>query len=245
MIIEKLKTPEKIQEECVIVIDVLRAFTTAAYAFAAGADKIIPVATVDEAFNLRKEYKDALLMGELDGKPIAGFDFGNSPTEIKKEDLTGRTLIQRTSSGTQGVVRSLTSKKILVGSFSVAEATLKRILNLNPDKATFIVTGRTDGDEDLAFAEYLEAKIKQKKEIDPTPFLERVKNSFDGKYYASNAVHSADYQDLIHATAIDEFHFAMQLFHNGSHPVIYPVNEFGITLCLANEKWTHSKIAKT
>lgn len=33
MIIEKLHIPHKVEAECVVVIDVLRAFTTAAYIF--------------------------------------------------------------------------------------------------------------------------------------------------------------------------------------------------------------------
>ncbi|MEJ2353582.1 MAG: 2-phosphosulfolactate phosphatase [Anaerolineales bacterium] len=90
----------------VVVIDVLRAFTTAAYAFWAGAADITLVATVAEALALRKAKPEMLIMGEVDGLPVEGFDFSNSPTEIAGQDLAGRHLVQRTSSGTQGVVLS-------------------------------------------------------------------------------------------------------------------------------------------
>ncbi len=149
MQIEKLHTPEEIVAECAVIIDVLRAFTTAAFAFSAGAHKIIPVASPEEAFELKRKNANYLLMGEIQGKPIPGFDFGNSPTESSNLDLSGKTIIQRTSAGTQGIVRSHKSKKILVSSFVVAEATLKRILKLNPGKVSFIVTGKYNGDEDL------------------------------------------------------------------------------------------------
>lgn len=96
-------------------------------------------------------------MGEIGGLPIAGFDFGNSPSEIKKLDLTGKTIIQRTSAGTQGVVRSIHSKKILVSSFVVAEATLKRIQNIGPKNLSFVITGQMNGDEDFALADYIES----------------------------------------------------------------------------------------
>ena len=44
----------------VVVIDVLRAFTTAAFAFAAGAREIVLVSTVDEALALRERLAGAL-----------------------------------------------------------------------------------------------------------------------------------------------------------------------------------------
>lgn len=50
-----------------VVIDVIRAFTTAAYAFAAGASDMVPVGTLDEARALRERFPAALLMGESHG----------------------------------------------------------------------------------------------------------------------------------------------------------------------------------
>src|SRR5208282_5212468 len=105
MQIEKLHTPEEVVAECAVIIDVLRAFTTAAFAFSVGAHKIIPVSSPEDAFNLKRQNPDYLLMGEIQGKPIQGFDFGNSPTEIQGLDLKGKTIVQRTSAGTQGIVR--------------------------------------------------------------------------------------------------------------------------------------------
>ena len=64
------------ESDTVVVIDVLRAFTTSAFAFAQGAREIALVSTVDEAFQLRDQYPDALIMGEVRGHPVDGFDFG-------------------------------------------------------------------------------------------------------------------------------------------------------------------------
>ena len=88
----------------VVVIDVLRAFTTAAFAFDRGADEILLVSTVEEAFKLRDRNSDCLLIGEVDGLPIKGFDLPNSPTAVAKVDLSSPRLIQRTTAGTQGIV---------------------------------------------------------------------------------------------------------------------------------------------
>ena len=83
-------------EGTTVIIDVFRAFTTAAVAFDRGARQIVLVAEVDEALDLRRRGVGHLCMGEVDGKRPADFDFGNSPYEVSQADLTGKTLVQST-----------------------------------------------------------------------------------------------------------------------------------------------------
>src|SRR5262249_59137705 len=66
-------------EGTAIIIDVFRAFTTAAVAFDRGAEQIVLVAEVEEALALRRRGVGHLCLGEVDGKRPPGFDFGNSP----------------------------------------------------------------------------------------------------------------------------------------------------------------------
>jgi hypothetical protein len=73
----------------VVAIDVLRAFSTAAYAFAAGARDITLVSTVEEALALRERSPELRLMGEANGLRIPGFDFSNSPADVAAADLRG------------------------------------------------------------------------------------------------------------------------------------------------------------
>lgn len=191
----------------VVVIDVLRAFTTAAYAFGAGAEEIILVSTVEEAFALKEKNPSLLLMGEECGQKIEGFDFGNSPTEIASANLQGKRLVQRTSAGTQGVIRCKNASAIYTSSFAVADATYKLIRNLSPHKVTFVTTGNDQCDEDHALADYLSEKLK-KKRINPKPYLDRVTHSHDAQTYISE-----EYQrDVQMATKIDNFPFAMKVF---------------------------------
>lgn len=120
----------------VVVIDVLRAFTTAAYGFARGAKEIVLVETADEAFALRAEDPRRLLVGEIQGRPIPGFDFGNSPEALDAlgdGGLAGRTLVLRSSSGTQGVARSVHATRTYLGSFVVASATARALRALGGD----------------------------------------------------------------------------------------------------------------
>src|SRR5438067_3028958 len=84
----------------VIVIDVIRAFTVAAYAFAGGAHRLLLVRTVEEAHALRTRFPEALLVGEIGGRLISGFDLNNSPSLVAATNVSGRILIQRTGAGT-------------------------------------------------------------------------------------------------------------------------------------------------
>src|ERR1700675_2975131 len=88
----------------VLVIDVLRAFSVASYAFAGGVQAIWLVRTVEEALALRERMPQSLLAGEVGGRLISGFDFNNSPAQMAAANVRGRWLIQRTGAGTQGAV---------------------------------------------------------------------------------------------------------------------------------------------
>lgn len=198
-------------EGTVVVIDVLRAFTTAAYAFRAGAADITLVATVAEAFALRKANPGMLIMGEVDGLPVEGFNFSNSPTELTSQDLAGRHLIQRTSSGTQGVVLSRNADILLTSSFVCARGTAKYLQGLAPDLVTFVITGygpRGSGDEDAACADYIEA-LARGEDPEAEPYLQRVKESPPGELFANPAKPEFPNSDLEYALEVNHFDFAM------------------------------------
>ena len=78
----------------VAIIDVFRAFTTAAVALANGAARILMVSTVEEALALCDAGIGQLCTGEVHGRSPDGFDFGNSPFEVSTVDFTGKTIIQ-------------------------------------------------------------------------------------------------------------------------------------------------------
>lgn len=204
----------------VVVVDVLRAFTAAAYAFTSGARSVALVDTLEKAFDLKSNFPGALIYGENFGRRVEGFDFGNSPSELAGQDLSGRQLIQRTSAGTQGVVRSAQAEHLLAGSFVCAEATVRAIRQLAPPTVTFVITGifkQRDGDEDLACADYMCARLRGESP-DPTPYLERVSTSTAGQLFASPNEPDHPAQDLRLAAELDRFDFAMQVHRrNGLH----------------------------
>jgi 2-phosphosulfolactate phosphatase len=210
----------------VVVIDVIRAFTTAAFAFAAGAEDIVLVGTVEEALALRKRYPGALVMGEVRGLPPEGFDFGNSPFALIDADLAGRRLIQRTSTGTQGVVRSERAEHLLTGSLCCARATVDFIDKLSPEVVTFVETGLGPdgrGEEDVACADYLQALLAGE-EPDPEAYVERVKMSRTSqRIFADPDKPQFLWQDIECCVDVDRFDFAMLVEQQDGLSVMKPV----------------------
>ena len=202
----------------VVVVDVLRAFSTAAYAFSRGAKEIVLVSTVDEAVFLKSQIPNSLAMGEVGGLRPAGFDFGNSPTFIDEANLSGATMIHRTSAGTQGVVLSRQAEVLLAASFVVARATARFVEELSPREVTFVITGRSynGGDEDLACAEYLEEILKGNRP-EAKPFLKRVLESKDAFPHLDPAQRDFPRSDLDYCARVDRFDFAMPVAREHGH----------------------------
>lgn len=196
----------------VIAIDVLRAFSTAAYALSRGAEKIILVGDVDEALSLKSKIPNSKAMGEDRGIQPKEFEFGNAPTEIREHDLTGTTMIQRTSAGTQGAARCKHADILLTSSFVVAGATTRYVKSLAPSDVTFVITGETynGGDEDRACAEYLEKQLKGQT-LDPKSYIQRVYDCDDAKEHLDPKRPEFPLADLGYCTDIDAFDFAMRI----------------------------------
>jgi 2-phosphosulfolactate phosphatase len=200
-----------------VVIDVLRAFTTAAFAFGGGVKKIFVTRTVQEALELQLLHPDAFLVGEKNGQPIEHFHFANSPAQIAATALHNATLIQRTTCGTQGLLLS-SCAHILAASFVVAEATYQRICQLSPPHLTFLITGNDDADEDIALADYLTLKL-QGANPPLAPFLKRVEQSTLARKFLSFQNPRLT-QDIHLALQANQFPFAMEL---SDHNVLIPI----------------------
>jgi 2-phosphosulfolactate phosphatase len=137
----------------VAVIDVFRAVTSAAVALANGASGIVMVRTVEEALMVRDTGVGQISMGEVHGRAPPDFDFGNSPFEISGVDFGGKTILQRTSADTQGIIEAATkAERLYAASLVTAEATLRAFLSGSPDQISLVAMGdnglkRTDEDE--------------------------------------------------------------------------------------------------
>ena len=98
-----------------VVIDVLRAFTTAAWLLDGGASELILAATDEDALALKDVRPGALAV--KDGAPASGFDLVNSPRVVSTADVRGRPVVQRTTWGTVGAHAARHAQLLLCASF--------------------------------------------------------------------------------------------------------------------------------
>ncbi|HAX94503.1 MAG TPA: 2-phosphosulfolactate phosphatase [Bacteroidales bacterium] len=146
-----------------VIIDVFRAFSVECYAVDSGASRIIATGDPDEAFRLKQRYPNSLLAGERNERKIPGFDFGNSPTEIIKCDLSGKTLIHTTTAGTAGLVSAVNADLIITGSLVNASAVSRFIAERRLRHVSLVAMGfraTVSAEEDLLCAEYIKSQLE-------------------------------------------------------------------------------------
>jgi 2-phosphosulfolactate phosphatase len=122
-------------------------------------------------------------------------------------------VVQRTSAGTQGIARSVAAEHMLAASFVCAAATVRAIRRLADRRVTFVVTGvdrHRDGAEDVACADYLSALLRGEAP-DPARYLRRVPASTAGRHFTDEGRPELPAADLVLATELDRFDFAMRV----------------------------------
>ena len=205
----------------VAVIDVFRAFTTAAVALANGAERIIMVGSVDEALALRKAGMGQICIGESRGHKPQAFDHGNAPSDIDAVYFTGKALIQRTSAGTQGIVAAASADRLYAASLVTASATARAMRAGAPDRITLVAMGengtdRTDEDELCAL--FLRQLLAQHTG-DADAVRRMISAGAAVVRFRDPARSEAPEADLAIALAIDRFDFAIRVRMEDGRPV--------------------------
>ncbi|ALO12818.1 2-phosphosulfolactate phosphatase [Streptomyces venezuelae] len=203
-----------------VVVDVMRAYTVAAWAFARGAEKIVLAGSLDEVLALKARHPD--WVGLKDGPPAPGFDAVNSPGLLRSLDLGGRTVVQKTTAGTVGALAVKDASLVLCAGFVVAEATAGVLRARGSDGVTFVVTGE-DGraDEDLACAQYI-ARRATGTDVDATEFLRRADASRAAAELREGVRQGAHPDDVALCLELDRFPFAMVATLEDSLMVLRP-----------------------
>lgn len=195
-----------------VIIDVFRAFSVACYAIDAGAVRIIATSEVSEAFRLKNVYKNSVLVGERDEKKIEGFDFGNSPTEILKADLTGKTVIQTTTAGTQGLINAANADAVVTGSFVNAGAIIKYIKTINPEQVTLVAMGyraENSADEDKLCAKMIATELNNETFIPGTEITDLQFGS-GSRFFIPENLDFSPPTDFFLCTMVNRFDFVLK-----------------------------------
>ena len=198
-----------------VIIDVFRAFTVEAYLMHNHAGKIIPVGDVETAFAYKDRHPDTtILCGERKGIIIDGFDYGNSPSQLKDVDLRGKTVIHTTSAGTQGITNAIHADEIIGGSLVCARAIAEYIKRSGAETVSLVcmgLHGKKPTDEDTLCAEYIKALAEDR----PFPQLEqRIQQlkQTDGAKFFDPAQQSVFPEEDFHLSIqADRFPFVLRL----------------------------------
>lgn len=132
-------------EGIAVVVDVFRAFTCTPFMFSMGIKGSILVGTPEEALDLKHRDPSLILVGEVKGAPIKGFDLGNSPSQILSRDpefFRGKMVVQRTSAGVQGALACIdVAEEVLLGSYVLSAPTARYILAKSPERVSIVAMG--------------------------------------------------------------------------------------------------------
>jgi 2-phosphosulfolactate phosphatase len=170
---------------------------------------------VDEALAFKAANPGSLAMGEEQGLRPDGFDFPNSPAVVRDADLDGRTLVQRTSAGTQGVVRAVDATRLWAASLAVASATARAVEEAALGRPAYVITGRFEdsldgGVDDVLTAELIErARTHRPLEVRTTAAA-LLATGEAARTLALGPEHT-DPRDIELAAVVDAFDFAMEV----------------------------------
>ncbi len=190
-----------------VVVDVMRAFTVAAHALGSGASEIVLVRELANALRMKRELPGSLAF--QDGEPVSGFDLANSPAMLRRLEVAGRTIFQRTTHGTRGAIAACHCEPLYCASFACASATARELRLLRDRPVAFVITG-DDGraEEDLACAAFITA-LAEDLDTSPFPFAERARRARAAEGLRSavrkghTGVHEQDVELCLEADVVD------------------------------------------
>lgn len=214
---------QPVASDTVVVIDVLRSFTSAAVMLARGAQAIYPVERIADATALFRQLDNVVSIGAVGGgDPVPGFDFGNSPSLLMQAELAGKQAVMTTAAGVRGLQRFRHARQLYATSLVCAAATAEAIRAAGAREVCFVITGEwvdRDGDEDIACADYIEALLRGLP-VAPEAFVQRVRQSDFGQRFTAGTWPNLPLADLDLAARADIFDFAMPVWREGERLVI-------------------------
>ncbi|HEY3248808.1 MAG TPA: 2-phosphosulfolactate phosphatase [bacterium] len=109
-----------------VVVDVIRASTTLVTLLDRGAAEILIAAHPDAARRYAAAHPDTVLAGEELGVAPPGFNYGNSPVELSRAQVRGKTVAFVTTNGTAAIRAVESTGPVLVGALRNAAAVCRQ-----------------------------------------------------------------------------------------------------------------------
>lgn len=159
--------PTPLRDTVVVVMDVLRATTTIAYALQNGADSVIPCEEPDDALAVRERLgaHRVVLGGERDSVRIPGFDFDNSPLSYTRDTVHGKTVAFTTTNGTRALRRAMQASPhaIVCGAFANLSAVVQYLLKTDAPNVLLACAGSEESIalEDLLLAGAIAGRLSE------------------------------------------------------------------------------------
>ena len=211
-----LSNGAKIAEGITVIIDVYRAFTTQSFAFENGIKDILNVSETEDALRMREKGLGDYCMGEIGGIRPENFDFGNSPYDLKDENIRGKSIIHCTMNGTTGAKLASNADLILGGALINAKATVEFIKLQKPEIVSLVAMGaRSPGgekrtEEDELCAIYMKSLLEETP-IDPDSLVEIIDSCKESKKFGDPLQLQYPIFDKMQALRINEFDHAILL----------------------------------
>ncbi len=129
--------------EAAVVIDVLRATTTIAWALQNGAEAVQTFSDLDALRSSAQQWPDdqRLLVGERGGKTLEGFDLGNSPVAVTPEVVQGKRLFMSTTNGTRSLQKVRDVAQVFTAALPNRRAVADRLLHDRPERVWIVGSG--------------------------------------------------------------------------------------------------------
>ncbi len=173
-------TPQSIT----VIIDVFRAFTTAAYVLDQNPQNYFLTNKTPVVERLIKKHPNVFLVGKPEIGQSLDYDIPNSPTRVQEHNFKGKTIIHRTEAGAKGVLESSSADLVLVVSFPNVLATAKYLKGFDPATITIKSMGHegiTPSLEDNLCAEFLKSLLEGNDS--PRDLLMKGLKEGPGKYF--------------------------------------------------------------
>ena len=206
----------KIAKGITVIIDVYRAFTTQSFAFENGVKDILNVSDIEQALDMKENGFGDFCMGEIGGIRPDNFDFGNSPSDLKGQNIKDKTIIHCTMNGTTGAKLASNADLILGGALINAKATVNFIKLQKPEIVSLVAMGarstygekRTEEDELCAI--YMKSLLEETP-IQSQEIVKVIDSCKESKKFGDPLQLQYPIFDKIQALRINEFDHAILL----------------------------------